>query len=143
MNLTIPAATRDSATHKQTIAIGSAIADPNTDRPDLNSELPEVHDRYAESVLRDTEALYDRLEVHGVRDQLAGTGNSETCFEVDNDNPQLFSVYAHMIEGGMDAVGDFSRYEHAEAYARELAAQYGWPVSDYVPDKHRIQQSMQ
>lgn len=107
------------------------------------ADVTEVQDRYAEAIVRGNADLYDALEIHGVRDQLAGTGASDTCFEVDNENPQLFSVYVHSIDDDIDAVGDFSRYDHAEAYARELSVKYGWPFSNSVPDKHKKLQPLQ
>jgi hypothetical protein len=103
----------------------------------------DLNDRYADSILLGCECLYDSLEVQGVRDLLAGTGTSETQFEVDNLNPQQFSVYAHYIEGGSDAVGDFGTYALAMQYARELNRKYGWPVRDYVLDEHKTTAKLQ
>lgn len=103
----------------------------------------ELNDRYADSILRGCECLYDAFEVQGVRDHLAGTGASDTQFEVDNANPQQFSVYAHYIEGGADAVGDFGSYDLAMQYARELSRKYGWPVRDYVLAEHKKASKLQ
>lgn len=112
--------------------------------PSFNSPVAaDLNDRYADSILRGCECLYNALEVQGVRDLLSGTSASGTQFEVDNVNPQQFSVYAHYIEGGVDAVGDFGTYALAMQYARELSRKYDWPVRDYVLDKHKTTAKLQ
>ena len=121
MNLTTQTPAPDSASSQ----VSSAAA--------IGEQL-HVFDRYARSLIRGNEHLYNAFEVHGVRDLLAGTGSSDTCYEVDNINPQSYSVYAHQVEGGMDAVGDFGLYHQAADYARELSEEYGLPVRDFVPD---------
>ena len=73
---------------------------------------------------------------------LVGSGASETHYEVDNINPQSFSVYAHMFDG-VDAVGDFSTYQLAADYARELSVQYDLPIFDYVLDVHKGRKALQ
>lgn len=105
--------------------------------------LPALNDRYADAIMRGNEHLYDAIEVQGVRDLLAGTGVSDTQFEVDNVDPQSFSVYVHIKDDGADAVGDFSTYQLAANYARELSAQYGLRVFDYVPEVHKGRKAMQ
>jgi len=106
-------------------------------------DLPEVNDRYAESILSCCTHMYDAIEIHGVRDMLAGSGADGTNFEIDNENPQLFSVYVHASEGGVDAVGDHSTYALAAEYARELSAKYQWAIHDHVPNKHRGLKTLQ
>lgn len=106
-------------------------------------DLPALNDRYADAIMRGHEHLYDALEVQGVRDLLAGTSASETQYEVDNVDPQSFSVYAHIKDGGADAVGDFSTYQLAAGYARELSVQYALRIFDYVPEVHKGRKPMQ
>lgn len=106
-------------------------------------DLPEVNDRYAKTILSFCTHMYDAIEVHGVRDKLAGSGVDGTDFEIDNENPELFSVYVHAIEGGVDPVGDHSTYALAAEYARELSAEYQWAVRDFVPNKHRGLKTLQ
>ena len=109
----------------------------------LTGEQVPVFDRYADSIMRGCEQLYDAFEIHGVRDLLAGTGASDTHYEIDNVNPQSFSVYAHLIEGGVDAVGDFSTYQLAADYAGELAELHGMPMFDFVPDGLKSRKALQ
>lgn len=109
----------------------------------------EVNDRYADSIIGGCAHLYDAIEIHGVRDHYAGTGRDETHFEIDERNPQMYSVYVHIASGdttetnivaksgpeGVDVVGDFSTYDLALEYAQELGANHGWPVHDFVVNK--------
>ncbi len=91
-----------------------------------------LNDRYGDTIIGERHAEYDALQIHGVRD-LNLPGNPEgSCCEVDNENPQFFSVYAHMKEGGVECVGDFATRALAEAYAKELATQYNWPIHNYA-----------
>jgi hypothetical protein len=106
-------------------------------------DLPEVNDRYAETILSFCTHMYDAIEIHGVRDKLASSGADGTDFEIDNENPQLFSVYVHSTEGGVNAVGDHSTYALAAEYARELSAKYQWAIHDHVPNKHHGLKALQ
>lgn len=95
-----------------------------------------LNDRYAESIVGDRFSHYDALEVHGVRDLHAPGDPDGTCCEVDDENPQFYSVYVHIKHdrnaGGVECVGDFGVHALALAYANELAQRYRWPVTDYV-----------
>lgn len=57
---------------------------------------------------------------------------STTVCEVDNEDPEFFSVYAHRKEGGVECVGDFGTHDLATQYAGELAQKYGWMVRNYA-----------
>ncbi len=77
---------------------------------------------------------YDAVEVHGVRD----TGplpDGSTCCEVDDDQPQFFSVYGHLREGGVECIGDFDTKELDRAAAMELNAKFGLTIWDYTTGK--------
>lgn len=91
-----------------------------------------LNDRYAETIIGNRSDDYDALEIQGVRDIHLPNDPEGTCCEVDNENPQFFSVYAHLKEGGVECVGDFATHVLAETYAKELAAKYNWPIYDYV-----------
>ncbi|HJV75091.1 MAG TPA: hypothetical protein VJ654_12775 [Noviherbaspirillum sp.] len=83
-----------------------------------------LNDRYADTVNGDNVAAYDALELHGVRD-LNDPGHPDgTQCEVDDQNPQFYSVYAHLRDGGVDCVGDFSDPVRAVGYAAELQRKY-------------------
>jgi hypothetical protein len=109
-------------------------------RPDpLVAEI--LDDRYADAIIGDRVADYDALEIQGVRNLNALDDPAGTCCEVDNENPQFFSVYAHLRQdgqkGGVECVGDFANYASANSYAWELAEQYQWPVRDYVDQRFK------
>lgn len=95
---------------------------------------PKDDERYAESIIRDRACDYDAFEIHGVRDVGDPARPGSTCCEVDDENPQFFSVYAHLKEGGVECVGDHATRELAKDYASELSAKYGFLVYDFSPD---------
>lgn len=92
-------------------------------------------DRYADTIIGERHGEYDAVEIQGVRDHQLPSDPGGSCCEVDNENPQLFSVYAHLKEGGVDCVGDFATHTLADAYAKELGAKYHWPIRDFVPSR--------
>ena len=120
-----------------------ASASPQLTSAAVAGEHVPVIDRYADSIMRGCEHLYNAFEVHGVRDLLAGTGASDTHYEIDDVNPQSFSVYARLIEGGVDAVGDFSNYQLAAGYAAELCELHNLSVFDFVPDGLKGRKALQ
>lgn len=76
-------------------------------------------------------ANFDAIEIHGVRDFETGE-RGETCCEVDDTNPQFYSVYIHNKPErfmGVECVGDFSDPADAIDYAIELAIKYNWPIT--------------
>ena len=89
-----------------------------------------INDMYAELIIGDRASHYDGIEVHGVRDLLAGVEGDETACEVDYDDPTFYSVYVHLNEGGMDCVGDMNTHALALEYANDLSLKYGFPVLD-------------
>jgi hypothetical protein len=94
-----------------------------------------VCDRYADSIINGNPGHYSDIEVHGVVDINKGKENSEgTHFCIDDDDPELFSVYLRLKAGGVDCVGDFSEYSNAVQYANELSSIYGWGISNFTSD---------
>jgi hypothetical protein len=89
-----------------------------------------IYRRYAESVI-DNSANFDAIEVHGVNKFIDPEG--EVYYEPDCDQypASSYSVYAHLVEGGIDCCGDFTRREDALAYGKEISEKYGWPVNDF------------
>lgn len=81
-------------------------------------------------------AAFDALEIHGVRDLAPALGrdaDGSTWCEVDDQNPQFFSVYAHLAEGGVECLEDFKTLAQAEAWANAHA--FGLPVHVYCRGK--------
>lgn len=96
-----------------------------------------MNERYAESIIRDRACDYDGIEIHGVRDLAELNDQRNTCCEIDDENPQYFSTYVHLKEGGVECVGDFATHDLAREYAGELARQYQWKVWDYSPPPYK------
>jgi hypothetical protein len=88
-----------------------------------------MNKKYADLIIKDSPELFNGIEIQGVREH-SGV-DDESFVEVDNENPQFYSVYVHLVSGGVDCVGDFSGCNDAIEYANELADKYGWPVYSY------------
>ncbi|WP_432263161.1 hypothetical protein [Cupriavidus sp. TMH.W2] len=100
---------------------------------DLMTEMPApLCDKYADSVIGDQPHLFDAIEIHGARDMHPENDPRGTCFEVDNENPQIIAVYLRLKEGGLMCAGDFGAYDLANGYASELGSNYSWPVHSFV-----------
>lgn len=84
---------------------------------------------YAERVMR-YPSEYDAIEVQGVREEY--TAQQVTVCEVDNDNPQFFSVYAHLKAGGSECIGDFKTGADAVEYGMVTAVFGSWPLHVYL-----------
>lgn len=121
----------------QTQTPAGATLHPAASRSDAANE---IFDRYADSVIGCYSHHYEAVEVHGVRN-FASTSDDSTCYEIDNESPMSYSVYVHLKVGGLDCVGDFSKYEDAAKYGKEIGSQYGWPVHNFV--RTTIPSSMQ
>ncbi|UUA74248.1 hypothetical protein [Cellvibrio sp. QJXJ] len=89
-----------------------------------------VNDHYAESIIKGVPTWYDAIEVHGVVNLNEEDDPEGTYYVIDDENPELYSVYLHCTEGGIESVGDFSKHAMAMEYAEELSSQYQWPVSN-------------
>ncbi|RYY74524.1 MAG: hypothetical protein EOO52_13245 [Gammaproteobacteria bacterium] len=93
-----------------------------------SKQADEIECRYHLSIIGDKPWQYNGIEVHGVRDIHTDQDDREgTCFEIDDDDPELYSVYLHCVAGGIDCVGDFSLLLDAKKYARDLELLYSWP----------------
>jgi hypothetical protein len=79
-------------------------------------------------------SAYDALEVHGVRNWYPPDAEEGTCCEIDDTDPEFFSVYAHLRAGGCECVGDFDLMGWAVIEAHKLGAAHGWPTRNYVTD---------
>lgn len=92
----------------------------------------DLNDKYADTIIGNRVSEYDALEVHGVRDLNDVNSPKGTACEVNDLNPQFYSVYAHAIEGGVESVGDFGTHRMAVDYAGELSHKHQWPINDYA-----------
>lgn len=97
-----------------------------------NGLIPAMNEAYAETIIGEHPELYDALEIHGVCRISDPNNGADEVFEIDDVNPDFYSVYVHVKEGGIDCVGDFQLAPDAEAYAQKLAQKYGWKVHQYV-----------
>jgi hypothetical protein len=95
---------------------------------ELLPESSEVNSKYADSIIAGNPSHYDAIEVHGVRNINDADDPDGTHYEVDDENPELYSVYLHCVGGGIECVGDFSSNALAEEYASELSVLYSWKV---------------
>jgi hypothetical protein len=95
-------------------------------------ESSEVNSKYADSIIAGNPSNYYAIEVHGVRNINDADDPDGTHYEVDDENPELYSVYLHCAGGGIECVGDFSTHELALAYANELSSMYSWRVMDFA-----------
>lgn len=93
--------------------------------------VPVRNERYAESIIGNSPERYDAIEIHGVRDLGDQSDLDGTNCTIDDADPQFFSVYVHVVNDGVDCVGDFDTHLHAKQYADDLSTQYGWKVVDY------------
>jgi len=89
-----------------------------------------INERYAESVIGNR-ATFDAIEVHDVSEFTDPEGDVYYESDCDQYSVSSYSVYAHLVEGGIDCCGDFTRRDDALAYGKELSEKYGWPVYDF------------
>lgn len=118
----------DEITDGQLMAIGRIF--DTTDA--VRKPSSEVNSRYADSIIGGNPSAYDAIEVHGVRNINDPNDSDETHYEVDDENPELYSVYLHCVSGGTECVGDFSTHELALTYANELSVMYSWRAMDFA-----------
>ena len=90
-----------------------------------------INSKYAESIIAGKPASYDQIEIHGVINLNEPDDPDGTQYVVEDDNPEIYSVYLHCVEGGIECVGDFSTHSMAMDYAKELSATYRWQISNY------------
>ena len=74
---------------------------------------------------------YDAVEIQGVRED--PVSNS---IGVDNENPEFFSVYLHLKEGGVECIKDFSTLKEAQLFAADIASKHVWPLYNYTRGNH-------
>lgn len=87
-----------------------------------------VNETYDAQIIDGKPERFDGIEVQGVRTE------DGVNFEPNNHAPTSFSTYLHLVEGGVECVGDFSTREAAQKHAAALAEAYNWPISDMTMD---------
>jgi hypothetical protein len=79
---------------------------------------------------------YDAVEVAGVRE--VGICNGEIVHEREMElTPDLYSVFMHKVDGGVECVGDFAKFGPAWKHAQKLAGAQGWPAFNFVAKEHQ------
>lgn len=73
-------------------------------------------------------STFDGIEVSGV----AYIDDAKRHVEVDNENPDFFSVYLHLVEGGVECIADFRDVASAKQVASNIKAAHGYVVCDYT-----------
>lgn len=103
-------------------AVGIAFCNPPKEPMDK---------RYAETVI-DNPQRFNSIEVHDMYRFLDRDGAEQ--YETANDphEADMYSVYAHLKDGGIDCCGDFNLREAALSYGDELAELHGWPLCDFT-----------
>lgn len=120
----------DEITDGQLMAIGRIF--DTTDA--VKKPSSEVNGRYADAIIDGNPSAYNAIEVHGVRNINEPNDPDGTCYEIVDfgDEPEIYSVYLHLVDGGIECVGDYSIHENALAYANDLAITYSWGVQDFA-----------
>jgi hypothetical protein len=90
-----------------------------------------LNERYADDVIGDGSAEVDSLELHGVRHLESTSSTEQHTAQVDDNNPQFYSVYTRMKSGEVSCIGDFSLYGDAKDYAEDIGIQFQWPLRDF------------
>jgi hypothetical protein len=75
--------------------------------------------------------LFDGLEIHPVKEypvhvhtQDSNAGRQTFCEPCEPHEADFWSVYGHLVTGGIECFADFSTLEAAEDFTRELRITY-------------------
>ena len=73
---------------------------------------------------------FDAIEIGGCRND-ADEGAEDTCIcgGYAANEAEFFTVYGHLIEGGVEAITDASTFEGARKIATYLASRYGFQIN--------------
>ena len=80
-------------------------------------------------------ADYDAVEIHGVRDIGVSIVLGDIISEMNDENPEFYSVYWHLKTGGVECVSDHPDYAGALQLAELDHSALGWPLYDYIATK--------
>lgn len=122
--------------HNAEIGINWDVIDSAIDEvlPDIavNSDAERHLDvKYANDIIDGHPELYNAIEIHGVVKLVGSDLPGGEWIELNDEKPNQYCVYLHMVSGGISCVGDFSTHELAVAYAEELSVQYNWVIRNF------------
>lgn len=73
---------------------------------------------------------FDAIEVGGCRNEAdQGEGDTCICGGYTADEAEFFTVYGHLVEGGVEAITDAPTLDRAQAIANIFASQNGFEIS--------------
>ena len=73
---------------------------------------------------------FDAIEVGGCRNEAdQGADDTYICGGYTADEAEFFTVYGHLVEGGVEAITDAPTLERAQAIANIFANQNGFEIS--------------
>ncbi|BDD79694.1 hypothetical protein [Burkholderia phage FLC9] len=93
---------------------------------------------YAAAVIKDQPELFDGVEINGVshdKEQEAD-GDGRHPVVVDNETPEFFSAYLRGKDGRAHSVCDVGTHAECLSWSNQLAARYGWTVTDLFAALH-------
>lgn len=86
-------------------------------------------EKYVDTILDGGSGLFDAIEIHGARNSFPEDAPEGTCYEIDNENPQIICVYLrYRNTSELSPVGDFGLFKLANEYAKELSDRFSWSV---------------
>lgn len=73
--------------------------------------------------------LFNAIEIGGCRND-ADEDADDTCIcgGYSADEAEFFTVYGHLIDGGVEAITDAATFEEAQAIAKTFASQNGFEI---------------
>lgn len=90
-----------------------------------------VSDRNVENSIAGDPTRYDAIEVHGACNINEENDPDGAYYVIDNTHPEIFSVYLHCVEGGIESVGNFLAHSEAMEFANDLSSRYQWRISNF------------
>ena len=63
---------------------------------------------------------FDGLEIHPVREYKDPDGDGTYCEQCEEHEAHFWSVYGHLIDGGVDCIDDFPARAAAQRFAAQL-----------------------
>lgn len=73
--------------------------------------------------------LFDALEIGGcINDAKDGDEETNIIGGIEREQAEFFTIYGHLIEGGVEAITDVKTYKGAENIATLFALQTGFVI---------------